>query len=154
MPASCLDVAQGTSALELDFVGTKRANRTGRHPNGEHSRCNLRPWGDDGTRPNPGVLSNFCSVENDRPDPDQRTVSDAAAMHDRTMSDADLVTQNCRIAIRSDVQGRLILDIGSLADADAFHIASQDGSVEDARVRADLDVADDGCAWRNPHSIM
>ena len=154
MPAGSLDVAQGTSTLDLDFVRTKRAKRTGGHPNGEHSRCDLRPWGDDGTRRNPGVLTNFCSVENDRSDPDERTVSDAAAMHDRTMSDRDLVTQECRIAIRSDMQGRLILNIGSLADADAFHVASQDGSVEDARVRADLDVADDGCAWCDPHSFM
>jgi hypothetical protein len=126
MAAGRFDVPQRTSTLGLDFVLTKLPDRAGGHPHGEHSRRNRRPWGHDSTGSDPGVLANLCAIENDRSDPDQRTVRNAAAMHDRAMSDRNLVTQESWIAIRRDMQSRLVLDIGSLSDANPFDIAPKD----------------------------
>lgn len=123
MAARRFDVSQSASALSLDFVLTKLPNRASGHAYSEHSGCNRRPWGHDRTGSDPGVLADLRAIENNRSDPDHRTIGDTAAMHDRAMSDRDLVPQQRRKAIRRDMQRCLILNIGSFADTDSFDIA-------------------------------
>ena len=154
MASGRFDVAEGARALQFDLLGTQFADGAGGHPHSEHSGFDRRPWGDDGTGSDQGILAYFCAVEDDRADPDERTVCNATAVHDRTMAHRDLVAEKRREAICRHVQCRLILDIGSFADLNSFDVASKDRAVENARIGADLDIADDGCPGRNPHTFM
>jgi len=153
--ATCrFDITQGACALELDLVGTQSANGTRGHPHSEQARFDLRPRGDDRTRSHQGILPDLGTVENDRADPDECAVGNATSMHDGAMPDCDFISQKRREATCRDMQRGLVLDVGAFADANSFDVASQDGSVENARVGTDLDVADDGCAGRDPDAVM
>lgn len=124
MAAGRFDVAKGTRALNLDLVLAECANRAGGQPHGEHSRRDPRPRSNDRTRRDPGVLADLRSVENDRSDPDERTIPDATTMNDRSMPDGDLVAQKRRESTRCDMQRRLVLDIRAFADPDPLDIAT------------------------------
>jgi len=129
MAACRFDVTQGTGALELDFVAPERPNDSGGHPHNEHSGRNLRPRSHHRTGSNQDILANLCTIQDDRSDPDERTVADTAAVYDRAMSDRDLVSQKRRKATGRDMQRRLVLDIRAFTDSDSFHVASQDRPV-------------------------
>ena len=154
MAACRFDVLERTSALKLDLLTVECAQCTGRHPHSEHSGRDLRPRGDNSSRGDQGVLTDLGAIENDRSDPDERAISDPTTVHDRTVPDGDLVAEERWKATRRDMQCRLVLDIRALANTDSLDIATQDGSVEDARVGADLDVSDDGCARCDPDAVM
>ncbi len=154
MSACGFDVTQGTSALEFDFILTKRADHAGRHPHCEHSGRDRRAGRHDRTGGNERILADLCSIEDDRSDPDERAISHAAAMYDRAMPDRDLVSQQRREAALGDMQRRLVLDIRALANSNSLYIASQHRSEKDARVGADLDVPDDGGSGRDPDAGM
>ena len=149
-----LDVAQRSSVLQLDFLRKELSQLAGGHPHCQHSVGDRRPRSHDGTRGDPGILSNDCSVEHDRSDSYQCPVADSAYVYDSTVSDGNLIAQERWIAIRSDVQGCLILDIRAFTDSDSLDIAAQNGSKEDTRIHTDFDIADDGCARRDPHTVV
>jgi len=148
------DVLQGASALKLDLLTVERAHCTGGHPHSEHSGRDCRPRGDNSARGDQSVLTNLGSIENDRSDPDERTVSNPTTVHNRAVPDCDLVAEERWKATCRDMQRRLVLDIRALADADSLDVASQNGSIEDTGIGADLDVSDDGCARCDPDAVV
>ena len=85
MAACRFDVLQGASALKLDLLTFECAQCTGGHPYSEHSGRDRRTRGDNSPRGNQSVLTNLCSIENDRSDPDERAVSNATTVHDRAV---------------------------------------------------------------------
>ncbi len=154
MAACRFDVLQGAIALEFDLLTVECAQFAGGHPHSEHSGGDRRPRGDNSSRGDQSVLTNLGSIENNRSDPDERAVSNATTVHDRAVPDCDLVAEKRWKATCRDMQCRLVLDIRALANADSLDVASQDGSIEDTGIGADLDVSDDGCARCDPDAVM
>src|SRR6185436_12080202 len=58
------------------------------------------------------------------------------------VADGHAVAEDRRPAILGDVDGRVVLDVRAGADADALHVAADDGVEPEARVGPDDDVAD------------
>ncbi len=59
------------------------------------------------------------------------------------MADGDLILENGRMRLRTDMNDRAVLNIRSRTDTNEIDIAANDRAVPDARVLADLDVTDD-----------
>ena len=64
-------------------------------------------------------------------------------MHDRPVSDGDLVVNGRRMGVSHDVDDRAVLDVGPPADSDGVHVAAHDHVHPDAAFLADGHVADD-----------
>ena len=154
MAACRFDVPQRTRTLIFDFILTQCTHRSGGHPDSEETRRDRRPGGDDCPGGDPGILTDLGTIENDRSNPDQRTIPNATAMDDGAMPDGDLVAEDRRKATCRNVQRHLILDIRAFADADPLDITAQYGSIKNTRIGADLDVSDDNRAGRDPDAVM
>src|SRR5436190_11291353 len=66
-------------------------------------------------------------------------------MQSDAMADGDLVFEDRRMCLRSDVYHRHVLDIRSRTDANVIYVAANNGTKPNARVLADLNVPDDSC---------
>ena len=154
MQSSRLDVAQGLGAILLDLLGTERSYEAGGNPGDECPGLDDLSRTDDCTGCHQGVFAYFGPVEHDRPDPDQRAVAHATAMHHGTVADRDLIAEDGGIAIGCDVQGGLVLDIGPFTDPDPLDVGAQHRAEEDARILPDLDITDHRGPGRDPHRGM
>src|SRR2546423_1555704 len=59
------------------------------------------------------------------------------------MADGDLVFEDGRMSVRTDVNDGHVLNVGPRADADEIDVSTYDGAEPYARIFADLDIADD-----------
>jgi hypothetical protein len=69
-------------------------------------------------------------------------VGDRATVKHDAMSDRNAVAEDRRPALATDVDRRVVLDVGGAPDAHPFHVRTDDDLKPHTRSRADLDVAD------------
>ena len=74
---------------------------------------------------------------------DQAAVLDRASVHDRAVSDRDVVANRRRVRVLHDVHDGPVLDVRSAADADPVDVAANDDRHPDTALLADFHVADD-----------
>ena len=100
------------------------------------------------------------AIEEDRPHADQAVVLDGAAVQDDPMADGDPAPDRAGDP-RVGVDHREVLDVRLVADRDPVGVAAEHGVVPDARLDAQVDVAEDdrpggdeggwvdhgGCPW-------
>src|SRR5579872_2975600 len=98
------------------------------------------------------VLSDDRVVEHGAPHPDEASVADGAAVHDRAMSDRHVRPDRRRAQARRDVDDGVVLDVGARPDLDERVVATQDGAEPDARVVGQMDVADDRARFRDEYA--
>ena len=154
MKSRGLDIAERSLSLQIDLLGCEASDRLGGHARNKGLGINDLFGPNDRTRSDERIVTNLCTIEHDRADPDQCAIADPTAVHDRAMADRDLITELGRVAALGHMQRRLVLNIRSFADANMMNIATQDRPVEDARIEPDLNVADNDGAGRNPDALV
>ena len=70
------------------------------------------------------------------------------------MTDGDFVFQNGRMSFCRNVNDARVLNIRAFADAYIIDIAAQDTAIPDARIFADLDIADDDGIFSNENAFV
>jgi hypothetical protein len=152
---SCrLDILERAFTLNIDLLTRERPHDPRRNTRDERLCVDDLTRPHDRTRSNKRVLPNLGSIEDDRADANQRSVTDPATVNNGPMSDGDLVAEQCREIPSAHVKGGLILDIRPLTDTNPFDIAAQNRSKKNARISAYFDVSDNRGAWSHPDTFM
>ena len=83
------------------------------------------------------------AIEDDAAHADKGPVPDVRAVHDREVTDRDLVADGCDRAPACCVNNGVVLDVRAGSDTNGRDVSTEDRAKPDARIVADLDVSDD-----------
>jgi hypothetical protein len=111
-------------------------------------------WREQGAGGEHGPAFDLAAVHDDGAEADESAVVEDATMDHRHMADQNVLADDRRQALASrprriDVDDSAVLKVGAGADADPVDVAAKHAIVPDARLRADLDVADQPGAGRD-----
>ena len=94
------------------------------------------------------------------PQSDERAIFQNAAVHHRQMADQHIIADQRRKTLglagarAVAMDDAAILHVGARADDDAVDVGTDHAIVPDARIRADLDIADDAASRRDEGAVM
>ena len=72
---------------------------------------------------------------------------DVTTVQRDAVAHGDFILENCWFLARARVHDAIVLDVGTVADANVIHIASQYRVAPDGRLFAYVNVADDLCTF-------
>lgn len=124
MPSGRLNIPKCTRVLRHDLFGSEPPHFTRRNSRNEGPRRDNLAGTNHSPRGDKRVLPDLSAIENDRADPDQRAISNTAAVNHGLMPDGDVVPEDGWKAALRDMHGRLVLNICSFTDSDMMHVAA------------------------------
>src|SRR6185503_14279475 len=139
------DVVRGRGTHPLELVVTDRTNHLPGPAEDERTRRDARPGCDQSAGADQALRADHDAVEDDRAHADEGSVLDDAPVNDRVVADGYPITERRAELPADHVQGGVVLDVRPGADPDGLDVAADHRAEPDARLRADHDVADDGC---------
>ena len=107
---------------------------------------------DKAARPDDDIVANADMAEDNRAHADKDMAADFRRMDDAVMPDDDLIA-NDKMVMSCRMDGRVILDIGELADADRHEVPADGDAEPDARAFPDLDIAYDSGRRGHKHVL-
>src|SRR5262245_11406557 len=122
------------------FIGHESSHLC-RRSHHHRTRRNNRSWRHERTGCNKRLSTDGHIVEHDGPDPDQAAVLYAASVKHCGMADGHALPDDGCKSATGHVDHRVVLDIRAVTDADVIAVAAQNAVEPDARVLAQLNVA-------------
>lgn len=123
-----------------DLFVTQRALYSRRKSHHERPRWDYRSWTDERTCRNKRLRSDAGIVEQNRADADQTSLFDVAPVQRRAMSNGYLSLENRWVRSMSNVNNRIVLDVGPVADANVMNITTNGAVAPDRSFFAEVYV--------------
>ena len=136
------DVFVGPGAEGGSFFGGEGADDFGGGAHDHGAGGDFGAGGDDGAGGNEALVADFCTVEDGRAHTDKAFVADGAGVDDGAVAERGVGTDSGGEVV-GEMDDTAVLDVAPLPDDDGLNVAAQDGTVEDAGVFAESDVAHD-----------
>src|SRR5690242_5613946 len=109
------DIGAGRNAHLLDLRGLERADDPGGRADDQRIFREVLSFRNDGAGTDDAAAADVRTVHDDRSHADQRIVLDRATMQDHVVADGAILADTERKA-GIDMTGRIVLDVGALAD--------------------------------------
>src|SRR4029450_9509603 len=114
----------------------------------------LLALGDDGACADDGTAADRCTVHDDRAHADETIIFQRAAVQDDVVADGDVLADGERVT-GVGVTGRIVLNVGALAELDPLIIATQDRAEPDGGRLQEAHLADhDGSVGNEIASVL
>src|SRR5215204_6851872 len=132
-----------------DVCSSDLADAFGRDADDEAVGRELAALGDNGSGGDDRALTDLRAVEDGTSHPYETIVLDLAPVHDRVVAEnASLANDSGEAGV--GVEDAAVLHVGPSPDTDGLRVATQHGSVPDARFSTQVDVPDDTGSRRDP----
>ena len=119
--------------------------------NARHQRLlgDILPFSNQRARGHERVAADMRTIENARTHANQALIFDDATVQNGGVAHGHITANDQGRFLVSNVQGRVILNVGALADANRVDIPTYDHIEPDAGVFTNFNITDDGCRGRD-----
>jgi len=148
MGGSSFAIASGTGDNLLLLCSGQVSHDFRGHSQGKYAGWDVFMFRDESASSDHGIGANVGVRQHYGIHAYEDMVSKGRAVDDGSMPNGTFIT-NSEGRVLVDVQGAIILDIGTTPDHDGGRVSAHDGIVPDACAFMDSDVSNDDCAWGN-----